>query len=84
MKHCFPKVPRKPVNNGACYVNQKQWGKPVLFHDKCSGFFYIHYFNNLVHGTYGLTSHPKDEAIKVSCLGTQEARPARPGFEPTF
>ena len=47
-------------------MNQKHWGKPLLFHDKCSGFFYVHYFNNLVHN--GLMSHPKDEAIIVKCL----------------
>ena len=41
------------------YVNPKQRRKPLLFHDKCSGFFYVHYFNNLVHGTYGLSPHPK-------------------------
>ena len=28
-------------------------GKPILFHDgKCSGFFYVHYFNNIVHRTH--------------------------------
>ena len=50
------------------YVNQKHRGKPVIFHDKCSGFFYMHYFNNLAHETYGLTSHLKDEEIMVKCL----------------
>ena len=45
------------------YVNQKHRGKPLLFHDKCSGFFYVHYFNNLVHGPCSLTSHPKDRPI---------------------
>ena len=52
------------------YVNQKHRGKPLLFHDKCSGFFYVHNFNNLhvVHGTYSLTSHPKDEATMIKRL----------------
>ena len=40
-------------------------GKPLLFHDKCSGFFYVRY---TTHGTYSFTSHPKDEAIMVKCL----------------
>ena len=34
---------RKPVSKGACYVNQKHRDKPLLFYDKCSGFFYVHY-----------------------------------------
>ena len=41
---------------------QKHRGKPLLFHDKCPGFFYVHY---TTHGTYIFTSHPKDEAIMV-------------------
>ena len=44
---------------------QKHRGKPLLFHDKCPGFFYVHY---TTHGTYCFTSHPKDEAIMVKCL----------------
>ena len=42
---------------------QKHRGKPLLFHDKCPGIFYVHY---TTHGTYmySFTSHPKDEAIK--------------------
>ena len=43
----------------------KHRGKPLLFHDKCPGFFYVHY---TTHGTYSFTSHPKDEAIMVKCL----------------
>ena len=35
--------PEETCNKGACYVNQKHRGKPLLFHDKCSGFFYVHY-----------------------------------------
>ena len=42
---------------------QKYWGK--LFHDKCPGFFYVHY---TTHGTYSFMSHPKDEAIMIKCL----------------
>ena len=41
---------------------QKHRGKPLLFHDKCPGLFYVHY---TTHGTYSFTSHPKDEAIMV-------------------
>ena len=32
--------------------------KPLLFHDKCPGFFYVHY---TTHRTYSFTSHLKDE-----------------------
>ena len=62
---------------------QKHRGKPLLFHDKCPGFFYVHY---TTHGTYSFTSHPKDEAIMVECLaqGHKAPRPVRLGFEPTF
>ena len=65
---------------------QKHRGKPLLFHDKCHGFFYVHY---TTHGTYSFTSHPKDEAIMVKCLAqghkcSDVPRPARPGFELTF
>ena len=73
---CFSKVPMKPVNKGACYANQKHRGKT---HEKCSGFFYVHYFNNLVHGTYGLTSHPKEEAIMDKCLAWGHKRHDQPG-----
>ena len=38
---------------------------PLLFYDKCPGFFCVHY---TTHGTYSFTSHPKDEAIMVKCL----------------
>ena len=41
---------------------QKHQGKPLLFHNKCPGFFYVHY---TTHRTYIFTSHPKDEAIMV-------------------
>ena len=58
---------------------QKHRGKPLNFHDKCPGFFYVHH---ITHGTYSFTFHPKDG--KVSCSRTQALRPARPGFEPTF
>ena len=44
-------------------MNQKHRGKPLLFHDKCSVFFYVHYFNNL-----RPTAYLKDEAILVKCL----------------
>ena len=40
-------------------------GKPLLLSISTSGFFYVHY---TTHGTYGLTSHPKDGAIVVECL----------------
>ena len=26
---------------------QKHWGKPLLFHDKCPGLFYVHYTRDL-------------------------------------
>ena len=44
---------------------QKHRGKPLLYHNKCPGFFYEHY---TTHGTYSFTSHLKDEAIMVKCL----------------
>ena len=60
---------------------QKHRGKPLLFHDKCPGFFYVHY---TTHGTYSFTSHPKGEAIMVKCLAQGHKRRDRPwpGFEP--
>ena len=62
---------------------QKHRGKPLLFHDKCTGFFYVHC---TTHGTYSFTSHPKDEAIMVKCLAQGHKLRDRPtpGFEPTF
>ena len=50
--------------------------KPLLFHDKCPGFFYVHY---TTHETYSFTSHPKDEAIMVKCLAHGHKRRDRPG-----
>ena len=58
---------------------QKHQGKPLLFHDKCPGFFYVHY---TTHGTYSFTSHPKDEAIMVKCLAQGHKRRDRPGRDP--
>ena len=50
---------------------QKHHGKPLLFHDKCPGFFYVHY---TTHGTYSFTSHLKDQAIMVKCLAQGHKR----------
>ena len=55
---------------------QKHRGKPLLFHDKCPGFFYVHYTTP---GTYSFTSHPKDKAITVKCLAQGHKRRDRPG-----
>ena len=55
---------------------QKHRGKPLLFLDKCPGFFYVHY---TTHGTYSFTSHPKDEAIMVKCLAQGHKRRDQPG-----
>ena len=55
---------------------QKHRGKPLLFHDKCPGFFYVYY---TTHGTYSFTSHPKDEAIMFKCLAQGHKRSDRPG-----
>ena len=52
---------------------QKHRGKPVLFHDKCPGFFYT------AHGTYRFTSHRKDGAIMVKCLAQGHKRRDRLG-----
>ena len=49
---------------------------PLLFHDKCPGFFYVHY---TTHGTYSFTSHPKDEAIMVKCHAQGHKRRDWPG-----
>ena len=57
---------------------QKHRGKPLLIHDKCPGFFYVHY---TTHGTYSFTSHPKDEAIMVKCLAQGHKRRDRPGWD---
>ena len=59
---------------------QKHRGKPLLFHDKCPGFFYVHY---TTHGTYSFTSYPKDEAIMVKCLAQGHKRRDRPGRDST-
>ena len=57
---------------------QEHRGKPLLFHDKCPGFFYVHY---TTHGTYmySFTSHPNDEAIMVKCLAQGYKRRDRLG-----
>ena len=55
---------------------QKHRGKPLLLHDKCPGFFYVHY---TTHRTYSFTSHPKDESIMVKCLAQGHKRRDRPG-----
>ena len=59
---------------------QKHRGKPLLFHDKCPEFFYVHY---TTHGTYSFTSHPKDEAImvlKVSMIKDTSAATGQAGI----
>ena len=55
---------------------QKHRGKPLLFHEKRPGFFYVHY---TTHETYSFTSHPKDEAIMVKCLAQGHKCRDRPG-----
>ena len=55
---------------------QKHRGKPLLFHDKCPGFFYVYY---TTHGTYTFTSYPKDEAIMVKCIAQGHKRRDRLG-----
>ena len=70
VKHCFTKVPRKPSGTNCCQI-QKHRGKPLLFHDKCPGFFYVRY---TTHRTYSFTSHLKDEAIMVKCLAQGHKR----------
>ena len=55
---------------------QKHRGKPLLFHDKCTGFFYVHY---TTYGTYSFTSHPKDKAITVKCLAQGHKHRDQPG-----
>ena len=57
---------------------QKHRGKPLLFHDKCPGFFYVHY---TTHRTYSFTSHSKDEAIMVKCLAQGHKRCDQPGWD---
>ena len=59
-------------------MNQEHQTKPLLFHDKCSGFFYVHYLNNLVHRTYSLMSHPKQLWLSVLLTDTKSRdRPVR-------
>ena len=55
---------------------QKHGGKPLLFYDKCPGFFYVHY---TTHRTYSFTFHPKDKAIMVKCLAQGHKRRDQPG-----
>ena len=57
-------------------TNPETLGQALLFHDKCPGFFYVHY---TTHRTYSFTSHPKDEAIMVKCLAQGHKRRDRPG-----
>ncbi len=40
-------------------------GQTPFLYDKYTGIFDVHY---TTHGTYGFTSHPKNEAIMVKCL----------------
>ena len=54
---------------------QKHWGKSLLFHDKCPGFFYMRY---TTHGTYSLRPIRRDEAIMVKCLAQGHKRRDRP------
>ena len=66
-----------------CWVlkarKQKHRGKPLLFHNECPAFFYVHY---TTHGTYSFTSHPKDEAnIMVKCLAQGHKRRDRPCWD---
>ena len=61
---------------GAQGANPESLGKPLVFHDKCPGSFYVHY---TTHGTYSFTSHLKDEAIMVKCLAQGHKRRDRPG-----
>ena len=51
---------------------QKHRGKPLLFHDKCPGFFYVHY---TTHGTSSFTSHPMDPPLSLSPRGARSAGP---------
>ena len=60
---------------GAQGANPETPGQaPSQVHDKCPGFFYVHY---TTHGTYIFTSHPKDEVIMVKCLVQGHKRPDR-------
>ena len=80
---------RKPVNNKSdCCVNQKHWGKPIsLPQFKCSGFFYVHYFNNLwlnVQSEGGSNyMYMYMYMVRLCCSWTQAQRQAMRGFEPT-
>ena len=64
---------------------QKHRGKPLLFHDKCPGFFDVHY---TTHGTYmySFTSIRRTKQLWLSVLlkDTSAVTAARPGFEHTF
>ena len=75
--HMF--FPHKTNNNNdiiiqktcSTHISRNTGASPLLFHDKCPGFFYVHY---TTHGTYSFTSHPKDEAIMVKCLAQGHKR----------
>ena len=66
-----------------CSHCHKHRGKPLLFHDKCPGFFYVHY---TTHGTYKLyvPSEERSNYGKVPCSKTQVSRLTWLGIEPTF
>ena len=71
-------------NVGAfCCHSRNTGASPLLFYDKCPGFFYVHH---TTHGTYSFTSHPKDEAIMVKYLAQGHKHRDRPGRDsnPTF
>ena len=49
---------------------QKHRSKPFLFHDKCSGFFYVHY---TTHGTYSFTVKWLSVFLKDTSAATGQA-----------
>ncbi len=57
---------------------ETQGQPPLLFCNKCTGFFYAHY---TTHGTNGFTSHPKDEAIMVKCLALRTLMSGRSNYK---
>ena len=76
---CLQKICSAHISTllGAQGANPETPGQaPLLFHDKCPGFFYVHHTTR---GTYSFTSHPKDEAIMVKCLAQGHKRCDRPG-----
>ena len=62
LNHCSSQA-RETCKQGLCGF------KPLLFHDKCSGFFYMY------SQSYGLMSHPQDKAFEGNKCQDRDMNP---------